>query len=78
MRGKEKKKKIFYGIKQVQRPILKGNNNNTREILDYNISRRESPSSGNSKASYLIIRWKNAVGYRRQKEEYKTMTKNQS
>ena len=65
----KKKNNVFYGIKQVQRPRLKGNKNNTREILDYNISRRESPSSGTSKASYLIIRWRNAVGYRKQKEE---------
>lgn len=66
---KKKKKKVFYGIKQVQRPRLKGTNNKTREILDYNISRRESPHSGTSKASYLIIRCRNAVSYRKQKEE---------
>lgn len=48
---------------QDQKEIIKA----PREVLDHNISRRECPSSGTYEASYLIVRWRNAVGHRKQK-----------
>lgn len=48
-----------------------------RKILDCNISKPECPSLGTSKTSYLIIRWRNAVGHRKRKD-YETIAKNKS